>query len=435
MNELRRDNIICYDFIYQYVITNLNKTRVHIHNQSMTDDRIPVTVLSGPLGAGKTTVLNQILTADHGFEVAVVVNDMGDVNVDAEHVAQQTDLGADEEIIELSNGCICCRLRGDMLDEVGRLADRLEFDYLLVESSGISEPIPVAQTFTMGFEDADFDPTNTYRLDTMVTVVNAHSIWESFDFGTALTSQQLQDDSGRVPEEVLLDQIEFCDVLLLNKCDLVPDDALEEIEAVLERLQPSADLIRTEFGDIDPDNILGTGEFDFQRAKASAGWKHELQHDHHHDPREEHGVTSFVYQRDRPFHPERIASLLTALPDELIRAKGFFWSAGREDVAMGIDKAGTSVRAGPAGAWLATLPEAEREQYFAARPGIKDDWDDQWGDRMTRLVFIGRDFESDALIDRLDECLLTERELTDNWDTYADPFEPEERRELALANE
>ncbi len=401
----------------------------------MVDDRIPVTVLSGPLGAGKTTVLNHVLTADHGLDVAVVVNDMGEVNVDAEHVAQQSDLGGDQEIIEMSNGCICCRLRGDMLDEVGALADRRDFDYLLVESSGISEPIPVAQTFAMGFEDAEFDPTDTYELDTMVTVVNAHAVWESFDSGAALTDQQLTGEAGRVPEEVLLDQIEFCDVLLLNKCDLVPDDALDEIETVLEALQPRAKLVRTEFGEIAPDEILGTGRFDFQEASDSAGWKHELKHDHHHDPQEEHGVTSFVYQRDRPFHPKRIAALLADLPDEIVRAKGFFWSAGREDVAMGVDKAGTSVRAGPSGQWLATLPEAERERYFAARPGLKDDWDEQWGDRMTRLVFIAREFDDEGLIERLDECVLTDVEMGDDWETYADPFEPEERRELALADQ
>ncbi|WP_049926350.1 GTP-binding protein [Halopiger goleimassiliensis] len=400
----------------------------------MSDDRIPVTVLSGPLGAGKTTVLNHVLTADHGLEVAVVVNDMGEVNVDAEHVAQQSDLAGDEEIVELSNGCICCRLRGDMLEEVGRLAERREFDYLLVESSGISEPIPVAQTFAMGFEDADFDPTDTYELDTMVTVVNAHSVWESFDSGAALVDDHPEDDAGRVPEAVLLEQIEFCDVLLVNKCDLVPDDALEEIETVLERLQPRAELIRTEFGDVDPTEILGTGRFDFQRAQQSAGWKHELQHEHDHDPQAEHGVTSFVYQRRRPFHPERIAGVLSDLPDEIVRAKGFFWSAGREDVAMGVDKAGTSVRAGPAGQWLATLPEAEREQYFAARPGLKEDWDEEWGDRMTRLVFIAREFDEDALIDRLDDCLLTDAEMADDWDAFPDPFEPEDRRELALSS-
>ncbi|MFC4436388.1 MULTISPECIES: GTP-binding protein [Natrialbaceae] len=402
----------------------------------MTDERIPVTVLSGSLGAGKTTVLNRVLTADHGLDVAVVVNDMGEVNVDAEQVTQQSDLGGEEEIIEMSNGCICCRLRGDMLEEVGRLADRREFDYLLVESSGISEPIPVAQTFAMGFEDADFDPTGTYDLDTMVTVVNAHSFWESFDSGEALASEELSGDSGRVPEEVLLDQIEFCDVLLLNKSDLVPDEALEEIETVLERLQPRAKLVRTEFGDVDPAEILGTGRFDFREASNSAGWKHELQHEHHHDPQEEHGVTSFVYEHDRPFRPERIAGLLADLPDELIRAKGFFWSAGREDVAMGVDKAGTSVRAGPSGQWLATLPEAEREQYFAARPGLEEDWDEEWGDRMTRLVFIGREFDEEPLIDRLDECVLTDAEFEDeDWSTFDDPFEPEDRRELALANE
>ncbi|AHF98521.1 cobalamin synthesis protein CobW [Halostagnicola larsenii XH-48] len=404
----------------------------------MNDERIPVTVLSGSLGAGKTTVLNRVLSADHGMEAAVVVNDMGAVNVDAEAVTQRSDLGGDEEVVELSNGCICCRLRGDMLAEIGRLAEQREFDYLLVESSGISEPIPVAQTFSMGFEDATFDPTDTYALDTMVTVVNAHSFWESFDSGTALSGGEgdIDAESGRVPEEVLLDQIEFCDVLVLNKCDLVPDDALEEIEAVLETLQPRAKIRRTKFGNVEAAAILDTGRFDFEAAQNSAGWKRELQHEHHHDPQEEHGVTSVSYERDRPFHPERIAALLPELPDRIIRAKGFFWSAGREDVAMGIDKAGTSVRAGPSGQWLATLPEAEREQYFAARPGLEEDWDDEWGDRMTRLVLIGREFDAESLVDQLDDCLLTEEEYTnDDWGGYPDPFEPEERRELALADQ
>ena len=401
----------------------------------MADDRIPVTVLSGSLGAGKTTTLNHVLTADHGLEAAVVVNDMGEVNVDAENVADRTDLGGDEEIIELSNGCICCRLRGDMLEEVGRLAERREFDYLLVESSGISEPIPVAQTFALGFEDASFDPTDTYALDTMVTVVDAHGFHESFDGGAELVDGSPDAEAGRVPEEALLDQIEFCDVLVLNKCDLVPEDALAEIEAVLERLQPRAKLVRTVHGDVDPSEILGTGRFDFEEAQASAGWKHELKHDHHHDPQEEHGVTSFTYERRRPFRPERIADLFAELPAELIRAKGFFWSAGREDVAMGLNKAGSSVRAGPSGNWLATLPEAERERYFAARPGLREDWDEQWGDRLTRLVFIGREFDDDALIERLDDCLLTDAEMAEDWATYPDPFGSKGSRELALADD
>ena len=290
------------------------------------NDPIPVTILSGSLGAGKTTTLNQVLSSEQELNAAVLVNDMGEVNVDADLVERESDLTQnDEEIIEMSNGCICCRLRGDMLDEVGRLAEERDFEYLLVESSGISEPIPVAQTFARGFEDADFDPTGVYELDTMVSVVDAHSFWQAFDSGQALTDDSVEPQGNRVPEEALIDQIEFCDVLLLNKCDLVPDDELEEIEAVLKTLQPRAKIVRTEHGAVDPQEILNTGRFDFERASQSAGWKRELQEGHHHDAAaDEHGVTSFVFDADRPFHPERIARLFADLPDGIVRAKGFF---------------------------------------------------------------------------------------------------------------
>ena len=401
-----------------------------------TEPAIPVTILSGSLGAGKTTTLNHVLTTDQELNAAVLVNDMGEVNVDAELVEQESELSGDKEIIEMSNGCICCRLRGDMLDEVGRLAEERDFDYLVVESSGISEPIPVAQTFARGFEDAEFDPTGVYELDTMVTVLDAHSFWQGFESGQALTDDAVEPQDNRVPEEALMDQIEFCDVLLLNKCDLVPDEELDEIEAVLQTLQPRAKIIRTEHGRVDPAEILDTGRFDFDRASQSAGWKRELQEGHHHEAAaEEHGVGSFVFEADRPFHPERIATLLADLPDEIIRAKGFFWSAGREDVAMGVDKAGQSVRAGPSGTWIATLPKAEQERYFAARPGIKDDWDDQWGDRGIQLVFIGRGHDEDALVDRLEDCLLSDAEMDADWEGYPDPFGPDDQRELALADD
>jgi G3E family GTPase len=402
-----------------------------------SNDPIPVTILSGSLGAGKTTTLNHILNTERGLNAAVVVNDMGEINVDADLVERESELTQnDEEIIELSNGCICCRLRGDMLDEVGRLADERDFEYLLVESSGISEPIPVAQTFARGFEDADFDPTGVYELDTMVSVVDAHSFWQGFDSGQALTNDSIEPQGNRVPEEALMDQIEFCDVLLLNKCDLVPEAKLEEMEAVLKTLQPRAKIIRTEHGAIDPNEILNTGRFDFDRASQSAGWKRELQGGHHHDAAaEEHGVTSFVFDANRPFHPERIARLFADLPDGIVRAKGFFWSAGREDIAMGLDKSGQSVRAGPKGTWIATLPKAQQEQYFAARPGIKEDWDEQWGDRGSELVFIGREFDQEALVERLDACLLSETEMDEDWDAYPDPFGTDEQRELALADD
>ncbi len=399
-------------------------------------DTIPVTVLSGALGAGKTTTLNHVLTAEHGYETAVLVNDMGEVNVDAEHIEQQSELSqTDEEIIEMSNGCICCRLRGDMLDAIGALAENREFDYLLVESSGISEPVPVAQTFTLGFEDSEYDPTGDYRLDTMVSVVDAHAMYEGFESGTTLTSEKTTGGTDRVPEEVLMDQIEFCDVLLLNKCDLVPDEELEEIEAVLRTLQPRAELVRTEFGQIDPGEILETGRFDFETARDSAGWKHELNHDHHHDPSEEHGVESFVFRASRPFHPERFASLLGELPDAVIRAKGFFWSAGREDIAMGLDKAGQSVRAGPNGRWVVTLPPEQQKQYLQALPGLADEWDDEWGDRATELVFIGREYDPTRLRSKLESCLLTDEEMAEDWRRYPDPFGTEGQRELALADD
>ncbi len=397
---------------------------------------IPVTVLSGALGAGKTTTLNHVLTADHGYEVAVLVNDMGEVNVDAELVENRSELSqADEEIIEMSNGCICCRLRGDMLESVGALAANREFDYLLIESSGISEPIPVAQTFTLGMEETSYDPTEDYHLDTMVSVVDARAMYEGFDSGAALADEDAHGGTDRVPEEVVMDQIEFCDVLLLNKCDLVDDDELDEIEAVLETLQPRASIVRTEFGEVDPAAILNTGRFDFETAKNSAGWKHELQHEHHHDPSEEHGVESFVFEADRPVHPERFQEFLESLPSALIRAKGFFWSAGREDVAMGVDKAGSSVRAGPKGKWIATLPPQQQQRYFRAMPGLEEEWDEQYGDRGCQLVFIGRDYDPAVLEEWLTDCLLTDAEMAEDWSDYPDPFGTERQREFALADD
>ncbi|MCU4926139.1 GTP-binding protein [Halobacteria archaeon AArc-dxtr1] len=400
-------------------------------------DTIPVTVLSGALGAGKTTTLNHVLTADHGYDVAVLVNDMGEVNVDAEHVERQSELSQrDEEIIELSNGCICCRLRGDMLEAVCSLARNREFDYLLVESSGISEPIPVAQTFALGFEDADYDPTQDYHLDTMVSVVDAHAMYQGFDSGATLVSDDSAEGTDRVPETVLMDQIEFCDVLLLNKCDLVPDAELDEIEAVLGVLQPRAEIVRTEFGQVDPGEILSTGRFDFEVAQDSAGWKHELQEGHHHDAAaEEHGVESFIFRADRPVHPARFADLLRELPDAIIRAKGFFWSAGREDIAMGLDKAGQSVRAGPNGRWIATLPAEQQERYRQALPDLDDEWDEQWGDRGTELVFIGREFDPSSLESRLEETVLSAEEMDADWEALPDPFGRDEQRELALADD
>jgi G3E family GTPase len=400
---------------------------------------IPVTVLSGSLGAGKTTLLNNVLNTEKDLNAAVVVNDMGEVNIDAELV-EETETTDDEEIIELSNGCICCRLRGDLLDEVGRLAKQRDFEYLLVESSGISEPIPVAQTFALGYdadfapEDTgrDFDPSEVYELDTTVTVVNAHSIYENFSSGAALTDEDVDAESDRMPEGVVMDQIEFCDVLVVNKCDMVPDEELDEIEEVLRTLQPRAKIIRSEHGDVEPDEVLDTGRFDFEEAQSSAGWMHELEEGHHHeDAAEEHGVTSFVYRERRPFHPERIEEFLADIPENVIRAKGYFWIPSADEVAMGIDKAGTSVRAGPSSRWLASLSEEKIQAYFERYPEVEDEWHPDWGDRNTKLVFIGREIDAASIEEELDACVMTDEELERDWNVYDNPFDTEGQTEFA----
>ncbi|MFC7229066.1 GTP-binding protein [Salinirubellus salinus] len=395
----------------------------------MSRDTIPVTVLSGNLGAGKTTVLNNLLNTRTDLDVAVLVNDMGEVNVDAERVAEHSDISEDDEdLIELSNGCICCELRGDLLDALAKLAQAREFDYLVIESTGVAEPLPVAQTLTMGFDQGDLDPTEFYEetgieamdyydLDTTVTVVDAHQFWTTFDSKESLMDGDTEKELG----SLLVEQIEFCDVLLLNKCDLVDEETLEEIEEMIEVLQPRAEILRTEHGAVDPEAIVDTGRFDFEAASRSAGWIRELQEPHA-SAEEEHGVTSFVFESRRPFHPERFAELLDEFPTNVVRSKGHFWLAGREDMTLGVDAAGHSIRIAPAGGWIAALPTEEREVYFETNPQLEEAWDEEWGDRGTRLVLIGTDMDHDALRTDLDAATLTDEEMDGDWGAFEDRF-------------
>jgi len=395
----------------------------------MSEETIPVTVLSGTLGAGKTTLLNHVLRENSERDIAVLVNDMGEVNIDADLVAEQSDISEeDEEIIELSDGCICCELRGDLLDAIAQLAQNREFDYLLIESTGVAEPLPVAQTLTLGFDQGDLDPTEFYEetgiepmeyyeLDTAVTVVDAHQFYDAFQSDEAL----MDGDTEKPLGDLLVEQIEFCDVLVLNKCDLVDEETLDEIEAMLETLQPRAEIVRSVEGQIDPEVILGTGRFDFEAASQSAGWMKELQEPHE-SAEEEHGATSFVFEAQRPFHPERFADLLDNVPESVVRAKGHFWLAGREKEAVGINIAGRSTRVGPGGQWIATLPEEEREQYFEAYPDLRESWDETWGDRGIQLVVIGAEMDHDALTAHLETCLLTNEEMDADWSAFVDRF-------------
>jgi G3E family GTPase len=353
---------------------------------------VPVTVVSGSLGAGKTTLVNHVLTNREGYEVAVIVNDMGEVNIDADLLTRQ---GSDDGIVDLSNGCICCELRDDLLTEATRLAESREFDYLLVESSGISEPIPVAQTFS---ENGESGSTDEFHLDTTVSVIDAAEFERVFDAGEIPENDE--EDAERPLTELLIDQIEFCDLLILNKTDLIAETRLDEIEAVVRRLQPRAEIVRTEFSEILPERVLGTGRFDLQEAQRQVGWKRELAHDHDHEhdhsPADELGVESFVYRANRPFYPERIDRAFDSFSG-IVRAKGIFWLADRKEV-MGFNLAGQSVKAGPIGEW-----NAEDE-------------------RRTELVFIGTELDEEAIRETLEEALVTDEEEETGFVGVPDPF-------------
>ncbi|MBU9713451.1 GTP-binding protein [Evansella tamaricis] len=389
--------------------------------------KIPVTVLSGYLGAGKTTILNHILKNREGLKVAVIVNDMSEINIDAELVKQGGELSRTEEkLVEMSNGCICCTLREDLLMEVEKLAKAGNVDYIVIESTGISEPTPVAQTFSYIDEELGIDLTKLCQLDTMVTVVDANRFWKGFRSGDSLLDRKeaLGEEDTREIADLLIDQIEFCDVLLLNKCDLVSEIELEKLEKVLRTLQPKAKIIRSVNGKISPKEVLHTNLFNFEEASSSAGWIRELSqgHQQHTPETDEYGISSFVYQRRLPFHSERFNNWIHSMPKEVVRAKGIVWCATRNNLALLMSQAGPSVTIEPITYWVASLPKIEQEQILKQNPHLLDDWDVEFGDRHTKLVFIGVDLEPNLITRELDNCLLTSQEYDTDWGMLPDPF-------------
>ncbi|PPQ50069.1 cobalamin biosynthesis protein CobW [Paenibacillus peoriae] len=391
----------------------------------MNKKEIPVTVLSGYLGAGKTTILNHVLNNRDGMKVAVIVNDMSEVNIDAELVKKEGGLSRTEEkLVELSNGCICCTLREDLLLEVKKLTEQGDFDYILIESTGISEPVPIAQTFTYVDEGTGIDLASLAKLDCMVTVVDANRFWHDFESGETLLDrrQATGEDDTRDISDLLIDQIETCDVLILNKCDLVQPAELDKLEGVLRRLQPEARIIRTSKGKVAPSDILNTGLFNFDKASQSAGWIRELELESHTPETDEYGINSFVYRRRRPFHPARLAKFMNYWPEEVVRAKGLAWIATPQDWAASISQAGPSIQFGPAGSWLAALSEEERQEIVAADPEALDHWDEQWGDRMNEIVMIGIGMNRAGLEEELDECLLNDNEMDMDWSSFENPL-------------
>jgi len=395
----------------------------------MTKTLLPVTVLSGFLGAGKTTVLSHILNNRQGKKVAVIVNDMSEINIDSAIVKNEVSLNrSDEKLVEMSNGCICCTLREDLLLEVGKLADEGRFDYLVIESTGISEPLPVAETFTFADENG-VSLSDVATLDTMVTVVDAVNFLKDYDEAQSLqdTTESLGEEDERSVADLLVDQVEFADVILISKTDLADITEVERLTAILKTLNTRARIIPISKGNVDIDAVLNTKLFNFEQAQQAPGWLKEMRGEHIPET-EEYGIGSFSYLARRPFHPEKFHEFLhnTERYGKLIRSKGYFWLATRPEFAGQWSQAGGIARYGFGGVFWKSVPRAQwptDEEYLAS---IAEQWVEPFGDMRQELVFIGQKLDQSAMTQALEDCLLSDDELLkgkDFWKTLNDPFD------------
>jgi len=392
------------------------------------DNKLPVTVLSGFLGAGKTTILSHILNNREGKKVAVIVNDMSEINIDANMVKSEVSLSHKEEkLIEMSNGCICCTLREDLLLEVNKLAKDDKFDYLVIESTGISEPLPVAETFTFADEDG-VSLSDVATLDTMVTVVDGVNFLKDYDEAKYLkeSGESLGEDDERSVADLLVDQVEFADILLISKTDLVEASEVSRLMAILKTLNTHAQIIPISLGKIDIDKVINTNLFDFERAEKAPGWLKEMQGEHVPET-EEYGISSFSYVARRPFYPEKIHNLLhdSKRFGKLIRSKGYFWLGTRPEFVGQWNQAGGIARYGFAGRFWKSVPKKDWPEDEESLTIINKQWVEPFGDMRQELVFIGQNLDKEGMTEALDDCLLSDEDILKgkaHWATFNDPF-------------
>lgn len=426
------------------------------------DDALPVTVLSGGLGAGKTTLVNHLLSVGGDTDdIAVLVNDVGEINVDADLIETGSELSMDGGITELSNGCICCGLRNELDQELRRIAMETDVDHLVIEASGISDPAPIAGRFISSSIAALYD------LDSVVAVVDAVAFHQAFVDSEPLVTP---DEDARPLSELLAEQVEFADLVVLNKCDLVSASERTAVEEMIETFRPGVEVVRTTDGEVDPERLLNTERFDKDATNNAARWKqiltdrqhgsdakaadqngheshedadhgeerhdhdkeeehseeyddhnHDEEHDHDHlHPPEEFGIDSFVYERRRPLHPERFRAWLKSIPETVIRAKGHCWVAGREQFALDFSLAGSQIHVSVNGRWIASLPDFRQAAARKSRSDLS--WHDRWGDRETTIVFIGTTMDESAIRAGLDDCLVDETEDDGGWERFENPF-------------
>ena len=390
--------------------------------------KLPVTVLSGFLGAGKTTVLSHILNNRQGRKVAVIVNDMSEINIDSVIVKNEISLNRSEEkLVELSNGCICCTLREDLLEEVNKLAREERFDYLVIESTGISEPLPVAETFTFADEDG-ISLSDVAKLDTMVTVVDAVNFLKDYEEANYLqdTGESLGDEDERSVADLLVDQIEFADVILLSKTDLSSATDKERLIAILKTLNTHAKIIPISQGQVNLDSVLNTNLFNFEKAQQAPGWLKEMRGEHIPET-EEYGIGSFSYTARKPFHPQKFYQFLhdTEKYGKLIRSKGYFWLASRPEFVGQWNQAGGIAGYGYAGMFWKAVPRDDWPTDQGSIEFIHEKWAEPFGDMRQELVFIGQGLDQKAMTSALDDCLLKEEDISKGevfWKTLPDPF-------------